>query len=60
MEGGEMAMGKVSGNTHTQKQLNNYANQHNPNNSAYRANSNNHSNQLNPNNQNYKSGKSEK
>ena len=44
-------MGKVSGNTHTQQQLNNYANQRNSNNSAYRANNNNHANQLNPNNQ---------
>ncbi len=42
-------MSKVSGNTHTQQQLNNYANQHNPNTSAYRANNNNHANQLNPN-----------
>ena len=28
----------VSGKTHTQKQLNDYANQHNPNNKAYKAN----------------------
>ena len=28
----------VSGKTHTQQQLNHYANQHNPNNKAYRAN----------------------
>ena len=27
----------VSGKTHTQKQLNDYANQHNPNNKAYQA-----------------------
>lgn len=60
MEGGETAMAKVSGNTHTQQQLNNYANQRNSNNSAYRANNNNHANQLNPNNQNYNSGKSGK
>ncbi len=60
VEGGETAMAKVSGQTHTQKQLNNYANQNNPNNSAYRANNNNHSNQLNPNNQNYKNEKSGK
>ncbi|MCM1143743.1 MAG: hypothetical protein NC318_08580 [Blautia sp.] len=54
-------MGKgVSGNTHAQQQLNNYANQRNSNNSAYRANSNNHANQLNPDNQNYNSGKSGK
>ena len=44
----------VSGKTHTQQQLNHYANQHNPNNYANRANNNNHSNQLNPNNANYK------
>lgn len=60
MEGGETEMAKVSGHTHTQKQLNAYANQHNPNNSAYRTNNNNHANQLNPNNQNYKSAKSGK
>lgn len=46
-----MSKGKgVSGKTHTQTQLNNYANQNNPNSSAYRANANNHSNQMNPNN----------
>lgn len=28
----------VSSKTHTQQQLNDYANQHNPNNKAYRAN----------------------
>ena len=28
----------VSGKTHTKKQLDDYANQHNPNNRAYRAN----------------------
>lgn len=28
----------VSGNTHSKEQLNHYANQHNPNNSAYQAN----------------------
>ena len=54
VKGGATAMAKVSSHTHTQKQLNNYANQHNSNNSAYRANNNNHANQLNPNNQNYK------
>lgn len=42
-------MKKVSGKTHTQEELNAWANQNNPNNKAYRANSNNHSNQLNPN-----------
>ena len=35
-------MKKVSGKTHTQEQLNTWANQNNPNNKAYRANSNNH------------------
>ena len=34
-----MSKGKgVSGYTHTRQQLNDYANQHNPNNPAYRAN----------------------
>ena len=41
--------GGVSGKTHTRKQLNDYANQHNPNNPAYRARLNNHANQCNPN-----------
>ena len=56
----KLLMGKVSGNTHTQQQLNNYANQRNSNNSAYRANNNNHANQLNPNNQASKRGQSSK
>lgn len=60
VEGGELIMGKVSGNTHTQQHLNNYANQRNSNNSAYRANNNNHANQLNPNNQASKGDKSGK
>lgn len=47
-------MSKVSSNTHTKQQLNNYSNQKNPNNEAWRANNSNHSNQLNPNNKNYK------
>lgn len=47
----------VSGNTHTKGQVNHYANQHNPNNGAYRANNNNHSNQCNPNNSNYQGHK---
>ena len=45
-----IAVKKVSGKTHTQEQLNNWANQNNPNNKAYRANANNRSNQLNPKN----------
>ena len=40
-------MKKISGKTHTQEQLNAWANQNNPNNKAFRAKSNNHSNQLN-------------
>ena len=43
----------VSGYTHTQKQLNDYSNQNNKNNSAYIANLNNRANQLNPNNIRY-------
>ena len=36
----------VSGKTHTKKQLDNYANQNNPNNKAYRANKQNHKSQM--------------
>ena len=47
-------MGKgVSGHTHTQEQLNSYANQNNPNNDAYQSDLDNHANQLNPNNDLY-------
>ena len=42
-------MKKVSGKTHTQKQLDDWSNQNNPNNKAYKANKDNHSNQMNPN-----------
>lgn len=52
--------GGVSSYTHTQQQRNDYSNQNNPNNSAYRANANNHSNQLNPNNQRYQPQKNGK
>ena len=55
---GGIFMGKghgASGSTHSQSQRDNYANQNNPNNSAYQANNDNHSNQLNPNNDEYKS-----
>ncbi|MBR2741107.1 MAG: hypothetical protein IKD87_10630 [Oscillospiraceae bacterium] len=38
-----MAGKKVSGKTHTKAQLDNYANQHNPNNKAYKANQENKS-----------------
>ena len=44
---------RVSGNTNSKEQLNHYANQHNPNNSAYQANRDNRSNQCNPNNKEY-------
>lgn len=43
----------VSGYTHTKEQLNNYANQNNPNNPAYQANLDNHADQCNPNNDKY-------
>lgn len=43
-------MSKVSGKNHTRSQMNNYANQKNPNSREYKANRDNHSNQLNPNN----------
>lgn len=44
---------RVSVYTHTKKQLNDYSNQKNKNNSAYIANLNNRANQLNPNNIRY-------
>lgn len=37
---------KVSSKTHTKQQLNNYANQKNPNNKAYKANVDNHKKQV--------------
>ena len=43
----------VSGHTHSQSQLDNYANQNNPNNEAFWANHDNHSDQCNPNNDEY-------
>ena len=43
----------VSSHTHTQQQLDDYANQHNPNNHAYRDDLNNHADQCNPNNDTY-------
>ena len=46
-------MGKISGKTHTKDQLDNWANQNNPNNKAYQANMYNRSKQLNPNNKAY-------
>lgn len=49
-----MSKDRVSSKTHTKVQLDDYSNQNNPNNKAYRSNHNNHSNQLNPNNSLYK------
>ena len=49
-----MSKNRVSGFNHTKEQMNDYSNQHNPNNNAYKANNDNHSNQLNPNNHLYK------
>ncbi len=49
----------VSSYTHTQKQLDDYANQHNPNNHAYWDNLDNHANQCNPNNEAYESSREE-
>jgi hypothetical protein len=43
----------VSGHTHSQSQLDHYANQHNPNNEAYQANLDNHADQMNTNNERY-------
>lgn len=43
-------MSKVSGNTHSESQLNDYANQNNPGSAAHTSNANNHSDQCNPNN----------
>lgn len=43
----------VLGYTHSQDQLDDYANQNNPNSDAWQANNDNHSNQCNPNNDEY-------
>lgn len=53
-------MSGVSNKTHTQEQLDHYANQNNPNNDAYQANQDNHTNQLNPNNSAYQGDSSKK
>lgn len=45
---------KVSSKTHTKQQLNNYANQNNPNNKAYKANVDNHNKQVSTNRNNDK------
>ena len=42
-------MRKVSGKTHTKEQLDHWANLHNPNNKAYRADADNRANQMNQN-----------
>lgn len=44
---------KVSGFTHTKKQLDSYSNQMNPNNNANKAARDNRANQMNPNNFRY-------
>lgn len=44
----------VSGDTHSQEQLDDYANQNNPNNDAYQDDLDNHADQMNPNNDEYK------
>jgi len=46
-------MSHISGNTHTQEQLDHYADQNNPNNDTYQADLDNHANQMNPNNDEY-------
>ncbi len=43
--------GGVSGNTHSKQQLDDYANQNNPNNQAYQDRFDNHADQMNPNNE---------
>ena len=53
-------MAKISGNTHTQSQMNHHANQENPNNSAYKSAQNNHANQCNPKNSAYNSSRGKK
>ncbi|WP_205839092.1 hypothetical protein [Bilifractor porci] len=55
-----MSKGGISGYTHTQAQLDDYANQNNPNNDAYQANLNNHADQCNPNNDEYAGNKDDK
>lgn len=45
---------KVSSKTHTKQQLNNYANQNNPNSKAYKANVDNHNKQVSTNRNNDK------
>ena len=49
----------VSSYTHTQQQLDDYANQHNPNNHAFWNALDNHADQLNPNNDAYYESRNE-
>lgn len=59
-EKGGKKMSKVSGRNHTQKQMDNYSNQKNPNNASSRASTNNRANQMNPNNPAYSKSRSGK
>jgi hypothetical protein len=52
MKGGRF-MGNANGKSYTQKQLDHYSDQNNPNNEKYQAELDNHANQLNPNNNEY-------
>ena len=52
-------MSGVSSYTHTQEQLDDYANQNNPNNDAYWDNLDNHADQCNPNNDEYYNSRGE-
>jgi hypothetical protein len=49
----ELYMARGIGQTHSQEQLDDYANQHNPNNQAYQDALDNRADQLNPNNDEY-------
>lgn len=44
-----MGVNKISCKTHSKEQLNNWANQNNPNNKSYKAKLDNRANQMNPN-----------
>ena len=48
-----MSKGEVSSYTHSQSQLDDYANQNNPNSDEFQSNLDNHADQLNPNNDEY-------
>ncbi|MGN1407588.1 hypothetical protein [Lactobacillus sp.] len=50
-------MSKVSGNNHSQSQMDHHANQGTPNNAAHQAAQDNHANQCNPNNSANQGGK---